>query len=558
MRQSGGPAVVGVDSSATPAVTGREGGGHVAIWFVVIVMVAQAVALFLPDVLRPDLYNDDAQQHIWWTYRFADPSLFPNDFIAQLYSQPTIAPVGLQAIYRLFVPWIDAQVLSELLPFGLAIATSVLAWLIGRRAAGGNRAGGVVACVFAGWVLYLYLIGGFARAFAQPILMLGMWALLARRNRWLGLTFVLAALFYPQTVVNLGLLAVVVLGVRALRERRVPSDWAWLVGLGLVAAAIMVAVYARPLPAGIGPAVTEAEARAMPEFGPGGRSKFFTDDPVAYYIEGARSGFGIPRHLFALLIGLIGLGAWRFRGALPFEAWALAGTSVAAFALAHATLFALYVPNRYVVYTIALFVMMCFAAWLPPALAALRLERFFDRREIRVGLAVLACGASVWMSAHRMEKLLGRPVARDLEAAYAYLRTLPNDTLIAAHPIDAEPVALRTRRSVLAWRETSDAFFLGYYRKVADRIKGELAACFATDWAEVDALHERFGASVFLVNRDRYRTPESSSYIPPFRDAALEQIARGRREGFVLDHPPAERVLFSQGNYLIVELRPAK
>ena len=291
----------------------------------------------------------------------------------------------------------------------------------------------------------------------------------------------------------------------------------------------------------------------MPEFGPVGRVKFFTGGPAAY-LEGTRAGVGVNRYLLLAMVVFLGAGAWRFPGRVPREAWAMAGVSVAAFAMAHAALFALHVPNRYVVYTVPVFVMMCLATWLPLAWAAPPRERwcggraaFLGRLTTWIAVAVLAGGISVCGSWSRRS-------SAELGSAYAFLRTLPAGTLVAAHPLDADAIPLRTQRSVLVSNALALPFYLGYYHRVAERTVAALAACYASNWVDVDALHERYGANVFLVNRDRYRDLETGAFFEPFRRAALDHITRGRHDGFVLDRPPSERVLFAQGNYLVVRL----
>jgi hypothetical protein len=63
--------------------------------------------------LAPDLFHRDAQQHVWWTYRFADPRLFPGDFIARFFAQPAMAPPGIRAIYGALAPWMQARQLRS-------------------------------------------------------------------------------------------------------------------------------------------------------------------------------------------------------------------------------------------------------------------------------------------------------------------------------------------------------------------------------------------------------------------------------------------------------------
>src|SRR3712207_5796362 len=43
--------------------------------------------------------QDDARQHVFWMQRFLDPTLFPNDLIADYFQ--SVAPSGYIAVYRL-------------------------------------------------------------------------------------------------------------------------------------------------------------------------------------------------------------------------------------------------------------------------------------------------------------------------------------------------------------------------------------------------------------------------------------------------------------------------
>jgi hypothetical protein len=537
---------------------------RLAIILVVGVTVVSAVRRFLPALLRADLYVDDLCQHVWWTYQFADPTLFPKDPIAAFMSRPLFAPYGYQAIYRLLVPFVDAQVIAESLPFVLTIPVVILAFLLGQRAAGGALLGGVVGAIYAATGEILRGVdAGLPRSFAFPILMLGVWALLARCQVGLGLALLLGVLFYPPAVVNLGCLATVVLGYRLARERILPQRWLTLIPLGLAAAGVLMLTYAQPLPPDIGPKVTVAEARTMPEFWPGGRSEFFKDDPFAFYFS-KRAGIGLKPLQFALWVALVMATTIVFRGAVLFEAWALLGTSLACFALAHLVLFALHLPNRYVSYTLPLFGLLWTAAIVPRAVASsmrwrtvTQLVAFLRRPAVLLALSsLLILGLAGQTLQHVAAKLYKLPPPGQ-EAAYAFLQTLPKRTLVAAHPFDASHVPLRTRRSVLAAMETSLPYYMGYYRLIAERIFAELTATYALHLAEADTLYTRYGVDVFLVNRQRY-TVEGQGYLAPFQDAIRSRLEQGQRQGFALLAPPEDRMLFRQGDYWIVRLGPPR
>ena len=553
-------------STSTTSLPARPSRGLVL--FLALLTLAQTIRWFLPDYLRADIFSDDAAQHIWWTQRFADPGLFPHDFIADFFSRPVFAPPGWQAIFHLLVPlWGDAQAVSEVIPFLLAAPVALLAFCLGWHISGRSVLGGTIATLGLLMTrLFNTFEAGFPRSFALVLLMLGTWAVLSRRLAWLGGAFVLSAIFYPPMIINLGLFSAAVLGWRWWRERKLPDGWRSLMALGFAAALIVVWNNTRGIPPDLGPKVTLAEARAMPEFGPRGRSQFFSNDAVAYWIEGSRSGLGIKPAWHGLVAGgIVAVSTWMWPRIVAFEVWALAVTALMSFGVAHATLFTLHLPNRYVSTAFDLVSLLWVTAMLSHALSALRqtpLGRRFVAILVRPAvlrpLAVAVLAVFAVRAMNRVTSTLHRPTRADWEQTLAFLRTLPKDTLVAAHPKDADLVPLRSYRSVLISKETSLPYYRGYYQRASERVDAALAACFASDWAQVDALHERYGADVFLVDRGRYLDPLKSVYFAPFSTATRTQIQRGLKEGFVLSDPPPDRVLFTRGDLAVVRLGPPR
>ena len=69
------------------------------------------------------IIQDDAHHHIFWMHRFLDPTLFPNDLIADYFQ--AVAPLGYVWFYKTFTFFqIDPITLNKLLPFGLALITT--------------------------------------------------------------------------------------------------------------------------------------------------------------------------------------------------------------------------------------------------------------------------------------------------------------------------------------------------------------------------------------------------------------------------------------------------
>jgi hypothetical protein len=65
------------------------------------------------------VFDEDARQHVYWTARFQDPALFPNDLITDFASSTKIAPWGYQLIYRLGTHFMAPLPFSQLLSLGL-------------------------------------------------------------------------------------------------------------------------------------------------------------------------------------------------------------------------------------------------------------------------------------------------------------------------------------------------------------------------------------------------------------------------------------------------------
>ena len=517
-----------------------------------------AVREFLPALLRADLHDEDFAHHIWWTYSWIDSELFPHDLAREFFSQPILAPYGYQFLFRSFVPIVDPQHLAEALPFLLVLAGTILAFLIGQRA-GHGLLGGVVGATFFILAELRFLHAGLPRSFATPLLLFGMWALLAQRQTALGCALLLAALFYPPVVANLGLCAAIILALRVWKERELPERWPVLVGLGCLALAVLGLAYLRPFPAELGRTVTFAEAYAMPEFWPGGRSHFFNPDPWHFYFS-KRNGLGIDPWVALLLVGVLGA-TWRLLpGTISREAWVLAGVSIGLFIAAHLTLFVLHYPNRYTLYALPVCGLLVLAGAVPALVTKLRSYRscdrllaFFGKQTVIVAIGSLVLFAFGTEATLKLVSVLRTPSNQALEAVYRFLETLPKDTLVASHPNDADNIPLRSRRSVLASMETSLPLYVGYYRNMAQRLDAVLAAFHATNFVTVDRLHEQYGVDVFVVNQRRY-APGKSLYFQPFYAATQEQWARGNREGFVLRDPPPERILFQRGEFSVIRV----
>ncbi len=498
-----------------------------------------------------NVVQTDVRQHVFWALRFRDPELFRGDLIADYFQ--SLAPPGYSALYWTLSWIIDPVVASRLLPFVLGLATALFTFLLTRRLHPAP-AGAFLATVLLSWYVWQYddLSSGTPRAFLLPVLAAQLWSLSAGRP-WLAVGLaVLAAVMYPVAgALGVALLAVRLVRWRGWRPRLMGrrSDW-----IAFSAATVVVAGLLGPsqlAPSPFGPTVSAAQARTMPEFGPGGRQPFFVEDMYDYAASDL-SGFDLRATdasfpevpilfellVLALLLPLLLLVRNRLPGAdrLSTEAVILPQVLLASFGLfvlAHLLLFRLYVPSRYVKWSVPLVLAVAAgialgilieatAAWLAP-----------HRRRLAAGSLGLGLGAALAIYPAGYD---GGFFHDDHPAVTAYLRAQPKDILVAGASADVDSVPTFARRRILVGRKHALPYHLGYYGELRERIEALIDAYYAESPSEVADFAARYGVDVFLVNRAAFE-PTTAGRVwaypnadwEPFTSAISDRFQRSNR-----------------------------
>ena len=510
-----------------------------------------AVLLWTGPILwRTDLYVNDAAQHTFWLYRYADPGLFPDDLTVRFFGLLASAPVGYRTLYALLAPHLDVLTAGEWLS-ALQLALSLLlAWAIGARTAGEGRTelGGLLGVTLAAW-----LVGqgsdiatplALQRSFAMPITLFFLWSLLTRRFALVGVSWLLAALFYPVIIVVLGLAGAAFFIAEIVRERRLPRAALWNIAAGIAALAIVI-VSSR-LPPDIGPAIKGAEAMAMPEFGDHGRVRLYFGGFVNDWLRSQLMGLGWSPRVLAVIVLACVLTVVSRAQRIPRAAWYLLGCGLAVWLVAHFTLFDLYLPNRHSRWSIAAFAI----AAIPCAAAALANRMRVRQVPLSAAAIALSFAAILWALLPQAMAHVHRPVNRDMENVYRYLSMTPKGTRILAHPDVADFIPLRAQRSVVASTETALPFMRGYYRSLIPRLNDSLRAAYAADWKSVDEIARRYGATLAVTAPEVW---SESHYYEPY-DALVQSLRVAGRGHFVLEHPSADRVLYRSGDVYVVRV----
>jgi hypothetical protein len=505
----------------------------VALTYVGLVTLLVGVADYYGDLASRYRFVDDAQAHIFWTYRYRDPELFPHDIYADYYSS-TMAPAGFRALYFVAAQGIDPLLFSKLLPFALLAVVVGYAWRLGSALE--PRWGGLVA----GLLILEYsgnCRGGMPRSFFLALLVPHVYYLVTRRFGAASALLVLEGLFEPVAFcLGFGLQGVSLLrdlvrdpaGALSARLRARRYQLGLFLGGAAVAVSIVWATQVLYRPVFIGPAFSRSEAVQMPEFRPGGREPFFDPDLLRFYLWSDSSGVGLHWRLGKLLLAVAVLLALVGRRVLltPPISIDLVAVSLLLFACSHLVFPQLYFPNRYVRYTLPLAAVLTIAFHGRAAVA--RVQRWVPKRlwprgrYARWGAALATGGLVLVVLAGAVRTVVvssrrADPVAADL---YEFLATLPKASVIAgtAHGLDAVP--LLARRKIFWHPEFHAPFFKGYYRLVQER-RAALAALEAGHYAGIDRFCEDFGVTHFVFDRARPLPPVVSARAPLFENAGF-------------------------------------
>lgn len=549
-----------------------------------------AVSTSWSALVNPLVVHDDVRQHVFWVPRLHDPTLFPNDPIADYYQAQS--PPGFQAVYWLATPAVDAIVASKLLPLLLTVLLTGAGFALGR-ALWGRADAAALGAILLTWSAWQYddVASATPRAFAMPLLAAQLAALGAGRL-WLALgVLVLTALLYPLgcalMAVTTGLWliwqALMPAGsthpppeppeagqpsargpaeedsrvgrTRAGARARIRAALPGLLRLGgaTLIALVIVALGLRASDR-FGPHVTLEQAREMSEFQPGGRSSYFIPDPYRFWLESTRSGLalvpkdrllgGLPALTipFAMAAGLgcwivLGRFGWTARPAVPGGGrllLALVIASLLLFEAAHLLLFALYLPARHVQFSLP--IVWALAGALCWTLLGDRLAARFGsvspqlRRRLPALFVLAGAGLLILHAPPTGEfYVTGRH-----PALYAYLQATPPDTLVAALPTDASILPLFGRRPVLTSFEHALPYRLGYYEPLRARTRALMAAYYAPTLAPLAGLieAERIGvviANVAALDRRRRDRPDR----PPALATVLERCGAFRERDLV-------------------------
>ncbi|MEO0408217.1 MAG: hypothetical protein AAF289_12775 [Cyanobacteria bacterium P01_A01_bin.135] len=477
--------------------------------------------------------QDDARQYLFWMARFTDPNAFPNDPIANYFQ--SVTPLGYTGLYRMGAAvGLAPFTFNKLLPIVLALVTTGYVFEIALTLLPVPFTG-FVATLLLNQTLWMKddLISATPRAFVYPFFAAFLYYWVQYRARpkasliWptsgIAVSLLLLGLFYPQYV----LVASAVLGLQlvtfspfALQLTRRNLVFC---GVGLAIAATVMGYYALTA-SGYGPTITAAQARELPEFWPGGRNFFFSNNLWWFYLLGDRSGLlhvGLVRPA-TLLLGLGLPLALRRRGPLASYGddwtthrgvlWRIWVAGFIWFVAAHLMLFRLHLPSRYLDHTWR-FVMAIAAGIVVTAIVRWLLRR-------RLGLLGLGLGAALLLAypAFVENFPLTKYKVAQAPQLHRLLRDLPPDSRIASIAEPASNIPAFAARSVAVAREYAIPYHLGYYLPFRQRAIALAQAQYTPNLTELQAVIRQQGIDFWMLERSAYEPDyPAQSWIAQYR-----------------------------------------
>jgi hypothetical protein len=498
--------------------------------------------------------QDEARALVFWMRRWADPALFPGDLIADYFQ--AVSSAGYVALYRgLFLLGVDPLLANQWMPLPLTLLTTLFCFLFCLRLCPVPVAA-FIATLALNANLWMKddLPSGTPRAFFYPLMLAFLLAMARRSAVGVALAMGLLGLFYPVAAfIAAGMLCLWLIDPARRRLRVARADML-PVAAGLAMAAVTVLPFAAQV-SPYNPVISGAEAATWPEFQDVGRTRFFFDDPVIYWVCSPRTSLlpvewcrylQLEGHSFAFApvsVGLLVLALAvpvlmattlprifpridRRTLALPLL---FVIASLVMFAAAHLLLFQLHLPSRYVQHTLRIVAALAIGVGVGVLMSRARGAVAWLWALAAAGLAAGAVAAPL---AVKEEPIDVKYVIGDAPGLYQYLAVLPSDILVATLAREADELPLFAGRRVLFSHKHSVPYHLGYYLEIRRRARDMIAAQYAEEPGAVRDFIRHYHVTHLIVHEAAF-TPQYvgrawwSKQFPQEASDAIQLLGRG-------------------------------
>lgn len=478
-------------------------------WLAASILVAILFSLsgFGVSLKSAYIVQDDARQHVFWLQRLSDRNLFRNDLIADYFS--SVAPAGYKFLYWLaHLLGLEPFVFNKILPLFLGIGSSIYIFLVTLEIFPVPIAGFWTSLLLNQnlWLLN-DLVSGTPRAFFYVLFLGFIYYLLRQQLLPCLLLIIIQSLFYPQTVI----ISAGILGLNLITQ----ADNRKFYLIGLITAIITLGFY--KLQAGeFTEVITLETAKQLPEFYPGGRSSFFSDQPWYFWLFDERSGFFpfewqyFALSSFGLLLPII----YKFPRNFPLVKklnsnasilWQIPIVSIGLFGLAHLMLFRLHLPSRYSQHNWRIIIALTTGITLAILLQQL-VQKITNQTQVSQIVAtaiaiiiVLIPTITVQSRPHRFSYVEGK--ATEL---YQFLQQQPKDAIVATLSIEGDFIPTFAQRTVLVSKEYSIPYHWDYYQQIRQQTQDLIQAQYTSNSEELNQFIKKYQVDLWLLDKKAF------------------------------------------------------
>jgi hypothetical protein len=503
----------------------------------VILVIAVATAVFYIgnyDIFSNHyLINDDVRQQLFWMERWQDPELFQNDFLAN-YSEAYV-PIGVRAIYRLTSLWFDPLLFSKILTAILFVVTAAL-WFVWGRLFGDNLTAFIVVLVYFLFTGFqAQMAGGLSRGFVFPLLIAYLY-FISRGDIFKGGVVVLVQSFFNPYVFLLCLFTQALVVSLKIAPRVFPKTFATtepiselgkfirrllVLNIPVIIGVVFTVFNILWYQSNLGHLISCWEMVGKSEYTEFGRYQLYPTPSFFYelirpWVFNLSFPYWGPIAGWIMALLTIAVFAYAAVNYQPVVKWnGLRGlfliipVSLFLYVVARIVLVKLFVPRRYIFYTLNIIYCIGFAV-------AIRI--IFDKIELnRTKIFVVLVALLLFAS------IKGRHIelfdySHD-HSLYKFLQTTPKNTLIAGWPELMDNVMTFGNRRAFVTYELSHTWVEPYWTEVKKRTFDLFRAYYSSSPEEIKAFCKSRGIEYLIVREEDFnpqRLNEPNLYFEPF------------------------------------------
>jgi len=502
----------------------------------------------IPLLTNEFAINEDSRQVIYFYPRFQEAFFFKNDPITEVVSR--FNPYGVSAFYFIIGIFLDPLKFTKILPFITCAISAIFMFKLGSRLRNQRTAflSGLIF-IFISWSRrgFEFFGTGDGADFSIPLTIIFLYYVIGRNFGKSFIILFLLSFFYPPLFLICALTLAITLVSGTFDSGPGSGKRKRLLMLAAVLAIFFIPLlkYSDNKLA----LVDLAQMKGMEEFYPGGRMPVFF--PSLYLqLTNQYSGIALDYTLKWLLIISITLALLLKKESLniPAALWNFCLSSFSFFILAYIFMYRLSGPARYMRYSFPVFLIL---------FIALNTDKLLEKikpvllRHAALGAALLFICLSFIPALRRYFVIAPYP------GLYRFISSLPQDALIAGHPMLMNDIPPFSKKRVFISEETSLPYYKDFYPVIRKRTYDFFDIYYSGSLEKIYAFCRDSGITHLVVNKNHFSSGYFASgkfYLNPFNKHILD-LVRERPASFALMQVPQGRKVFEEGDIFVIETK---